>query len=114
MLYRSIALLSAAAATLFCALPAQAYVGPGAGLTMIGAIVGILVAILASIGVLLAWPIRALLRKRKQAKSGEVPADSVAQTASETAPAGETSPAAQAGPAEPPTAAEGEPTTAPR
>lgn len=53
---------------------AMAYVGPGAGITMLAALWGVLLAIGATIGAVLYWPIRSMLRKRKrknQAKAVE-------------------------------------------
>lgn len=40
-----------------------AYVGPGAGLTLIGSLIGVVVAILVALGVILFWPVRALIRR---------------------------------------------------
>ena len=45
--------------------PAMAYIGPGAGITMLGALWGVVVAVLLAIGAVLFWPIRALLRRMK-------------------------------------------------
>lgn len=45
--------------------PALAYIGPGAGITMLGALWGVIVAVLLALGAVLFWPIRALLRRRK-------------------------------------------------
>ncbi len=50
-------------------LPALAYVGPGAGVSLIGSVLGLIAAIGTAIGFILLWPIRAFLRKRK-ARSG--------------------------------------------
>ena len=47
--------------------PALAYIGPGAGITMLGALWGVLVAILLALAAVLFWPIRSLLRRRKKA-----------------------------------------------
>ena len=47
--------------------PALAYIGPGAGITMLGALWGVVVAVALAIGAVLFWPIRALLRRRKPA-----------------------------------------------
>jgi hypothetical protein len=44
--------------------PALAYVGPGAGTTRLGALWGVLVAILLVLGAVLYLPIRTVLRKR--------------------------------------------------
>lgn len=46
--------------------PAHAYIGPGAGVTMLGALWGVILAIIFAVGGLLIWPIRALLRHRKR------------------------------------------------
>ena len=45
--------------------PASAYIGPGAGITMLGALWGVVVAVALALGAVLFWPIRALLRRRK-------------------------------------------------
>ncbi|MEO0424860.1 MAG: hypothetical protein AAF184_21165 [Pseudomonadota bacterium] len=44
------------------ALPAEAYVGPGAGLSLLGALWGLLVAVVAAVGFIVFWPIRKMLR----------------------------------------------------
>jgi hypothetical protein len=46
--------------------PAFAYVGPGAGLTLLGALWGLIVAVVLSVGFILLWPIRRMLRRNKQ------------------------------------------------
>lgn len=45
---------------------AAAYVGPGAGLTAIGALWALIAAVFLTLGGLLAWPIRAFFRRRKK------------------------------------------------
>jgi hypothetical protein len=47
--------------------PALAYVGPGAGISMLGALGAVIVAILFALGGLIWWPIRMMRRRRKQA-----------------------------------------------
>ncbi|HEX7034132.1 MAG TPA: hypothetical protein VF210_00070 [Pseudomonadales bacterium] len=47
--------------------PALAYVGPGAGLTLLSALWGLLVAVLAAMAFLVLWPIRRWRRRRQQA-----------------------------------------------
>jgi uncharacterized membrane protein len=51
--------------------PAFAYIGPGAGVSLFGAAIGVIVAIFTAIGVVLFWPIRMLIRmiKGKPAKA---------------------------------------------
>jgi hypothetical protein len=43
------------------------YIGPGAGLGLLGALVGLFLAVGSALGFVCFWPLRALLRKRKQA-----------------------------------------------
>jgi hypothetical protein len=61
-------LLIGAAATL--PETAHAYFGPGAGVTMLGALWGVVLAIAFAVFSFLAWPIRALLRRRRRASIG--------------------------------------------
>src|SRR6476620_11144059 len=55
--------LTLVAVTVAAAAPAQAYIGPGAGITMLGALWGVVVAVALAIGAVLFWPIRLLMRK---------------------------------------------------
>ena len=48
------------------ATPALAYIGPGAGITMLGALWGVIVAIALALGAVLFWPIRMMLRRRRK------------------------------------------------
>jgi uncharacterized membrane protein YhaH (DUF805 family) len=56
---------------------AMAYVGPGAGLTLIGSLIGVVVAILIAVGVVLFWPLRLLIRRLrgKLAQNATTPND---------------------------------------
>lgn len=54
-------------ATLAWAAPAAAYIGPGAGLSLLGALWGVFAAIFAALLFLLIWPLRRLLRRNRQA-----------------------------------------------
>jgi hypothetical protein len=65
--------LAAAALVASWAEPAAAYIGPGAGITMLGALWGVVVAIALALGAVLFWPIRILLRKRRK-PAGAAPA----------------------------------------
>jgi hypothetical protein len=42
---------------------ASAYVGPGAGLSLIGAFWGLVVAVLAALSFIILWPLRRMFRK---------------------------------------------------
>ena len=61
-----IAVLLATAIVFDIVYPAVAYVGLGAGLSLLGAFWGLLVAILAALTFVVAWPLRRLLRGRRQ------------------------------------------------
>ena len=61
------AFLAAGAVLVGLAGPAAAYVGPGAGLSLVGAFWGLLVAVGAALGFIILWPLRRLL-KRGRAK----------------------------------------------
>ena len=50
---------------------AQAYIGPGAGLSMLGAFWGLVVAVLAALSFLLFWPIRKMFKKNAAASETE-------------------------------------------
>jgi hypothetical protein len=66
--------IGTAAATL-SAFPAFAYVGPGAGLTLLGALWGLILAVFMSVGFVILWPFRKLLRRYKREttlRDGEV------------------------------------------
>lgn len=67
---------AAGAVVLLVAAPGMAYVGPGAGVSLIGAAVGLVAAVLSAIGFILLWPIRAMLKKRRAAAKGEGGPDS--------------------------------------
>jgi membrane protein implicated in regulation of membrane protease activity len=53
------------------AAPAFAYVGPGAGLSLLGALWGLLLALLAAIGFVLGWPVRRWLSRRRAAAASD-------------------------------------------
>ena len=60
------ALCLAACAIMLWTQPAAAYIGPGAGITMLGALWGVVVAVAMAVGAILFWPIRMLLRKMRK------------------------------------------------
>jgi membrane protein implicated in regulation of membrane protease activity len=52
-------------------LAASAYVGPGAGLSLLGALWALLVAVAAAVVFLFAWPIRRMRRRKREAMALE-------------------------------------------
>lgn len=63
---RAALLAISTSAAVLAAAPAFAYVGPGAGLTLLGALWGLIVAVVLSVGFILLWPVRRLMRRTKQ------------------------------------------------
>lgn len=51
--------------------PALAYVGPGAGLSVLGALWGLIIAILAALAFVVAWPVRRMLKRRRERLQGD-------------------------------------------
>ena len=62
-------LVTAAALTVGLADTAAAYVGPGAGLSLLGAFWGLLLAVVAALGFVILWPLRRVLRRNRGAAS---------------------------------------------
>lgn len=52
------------AALSIIAVPAQAYVGPGAGLSLLGALWALVVAIAAAVAFIVLWPIRKMMKRK--------------------------------------------------
>ena len=48
------------------------YIGPGAGLGLLGALVGLFLAVASAVGFIVLWPLRALFRKRKQEQTARL------------------------------------------
>ena len=44
---------------------AHAYIGPGAGISVLGSLLGILTTVLVAIGAILLWPLRTYMKRRK-------------------------------------------------
>ena len=54
---------------------AEAYVGPGAGLSLLGALGALLVAVGTAVMFVVAWPIRRLMRRRDKASDSAAPGE---------------------------------------
>jgi hypothetical protein len=48
------------------ATPAFAYIGPGAGITVLGALWGVVVAVVLAVAAVILWPLRVLFRRRRR------------------------------------------------
>ena len=51
--------------------PAFAYMGPGAGLGMVGSLIAVIGAVVVAVFGILVLPIRMIMKKRKQAQAGK-------------------------------------------
>ena len=60
--------------------PVSAYIGPGAGISVLGSLLGIVVTIVVAIGAIVMWPLRKMLKKRRKS-SAEATAGDPATTA---------------------------------
>lgn len=82
---------AAAAIAVFATAPdALAYIGPGAGLSIVGSVLAFLAAIVAGILGFLWFPIRRMIRKRKEAAAKA--AGAAAETTNPAQPADKTGP----------------------
>ena len=76
-------LVAVALALSLFATPAFAYIGPGAGITVLGALWGVVVAIVLAVVAVLLWPLRVLFRRRrKRTRPADVPLQSEADVSS--------------------------------
>ena len=67
---KSISVLFALTGVLFAG-TASAYVGPGAGISVLGALWGLIIGVVMAVGVILFWPIRMMMRKKKAEKEAK-------------------------------------------
>jgi hypothetical protein len=72
------------------AVPAQAYAGPGAGLSMIGSLVALVGALLAGIFGFVWFPMKRMMKKRKAAQAKAAQGGATLTAATPPAPANET------------------------
>ena len=73
----SVALLAVVLLTMSS--PALAYIGPGAGISVVGSLLGILATIFVAIGAILFWPLRKLLKRRKARRGASAGAAAAVQ-----------------------------------
>ena len=78
-------IISAIAGSLLAPGVALAYVGPGAGISMLGALWGLIIGVVMAVGVILFWPIRMMIRKAKAKKAGREEVASTEETTEKTA-----------------------------
>ena len=63
---------------------ALAYIGPGAGISVLGSLLGILTTFFVAIGAIVFWPLRKLLKRRKARRELKVGAEPVPDSADVT------------------------------
>lgn len=63
----------------FAVSPAMAYIGPGAGLSLLGALWGLVAAVGAALLFVLLWPLRRMMRRKREAKKAEAEAQQTTQ-----------------------------------
>jgi hypothetical protein len=78
-------IVGAVTVLMVAATPAAAYVGPGAGLSLLGALWGVLFAVFAALAFVVIWPIRRLI-KRRAARTYRMGSPSAAAPAEEQVP----------------------------
>ena len=61
--------------------PAFAYIGPGAGISVVGSLLSILATIFVAIGAIVFWPLRKLLKRRKARRAALASNDAVKTSA---------------------------------
>jgi membrane protein implicated in regulation of membrane protease activity len=61
----------AALTLLLFAVPAFAYIGPGSGISLLGGIWSVLVAVVLALAAILFWPIRLMVRRMRGRRAGQ-------------------------------------------
>ena len=64
-----------------CTVPgvASAYIGPGAGIGVLGSFLALLMGIFVAVGVVVSWPVRYMLRRRGRTDATPQPAEAGAE-----------------------------------
>lgn len=55
--------------------PVMAYIGPGAGISVLGSLLGILSTIVVAIGAIIFWPLRKYMKRRKARREAAAASD---------------------------------------
>jgi hypothetical protein len=63
---------------------ALAYVGPGAGMSVLGSLLSILATIVVAIGAIIIWPLRKFMKRRKARRNSAADAETVNTVADST------------------------------
>jgi hypothetical protein len=71
---------------------AYAYIGPGAGIGVIGSFIALLMGIFVAIGVIISWPVRYAMKRRKKASAARLSPRANTDNASDAGPAKEREP----------------------
>lgn len=61
----AVLLLRALLVSMLLVTPSVAYIGPGAGISVLGSLLSILATIVVAIGAIIFWPLRKLMKRRK-------------------------------------------------
>jgi membrane protein implicated in regulation of membrane protease activity len=64
-MFKTVTLILLALILLALAGPALAYIGPGAGISVLGSLLSILATIFVAIGAIIFWPLRKFMKRRK-------------------------------------------------
>ena len=63
---------------------AVAYIGPGAGMSVLGSLLSILATIIVAIGAIIIWPLRKFMKRRKARRNSAAGAETVNTVADST------------------------------
>ena len=74
------------------ATPAFAYIGPGAGITVLGALWGVIVAIVLAVAAVVLWPLRVLFRRRRHKPAHTADVEAAIATSDSPSDSGHPSP----------------------
>lgn len=67
-------------------LTAHAYIGPGAGLSLLGALWALILALLTAVAFILIWPLKRILRRNRKSREPEPVHEDVCEAGIDTRP----------------------------